>query len=504
MEEFNIFSQENYINEDINVVYTPNASITKYEYLVYKDNTIVERKTVNQNKASTIILNETGSYRIEVKTVDGNNIEKMITTGRYNIDKDSPTIEFKESAINMHVGDTIFPLEGVKAYDEIDGNIISKVTTNINDLDLKNPGTEKLVYTVSDSAGNIATRELPINISASNANALFMVQLSIIVFLIIIAGLIIFYYRSMKLEKRITKYSVDPLKDDSLALFDNFGNYYYTIVQKIKNVVKKSTFVTNYAKRYDKYVGVLNKHYKTGLDFVSSKILMSLIFIFIAIFSKTIQYELLSIYELCFPLLIGFFMPDIVYISKYKIHRNKVENDLLQAIIVMNNAFKSGRSITQAIELVTTELDGSIAEEFRKMHLEITFGLSIDVVFKRFAERIDLEEVTYLTASLSILNQTGGNIIKVFSSIEKSLFDKKKLKLELASLTGSSKMLLYCLFGVPILFVIFVSIINPGYFAPFYTTTVGALVLGIIIIMYIIYILIIKKIMKVRMWLNGA
>ena len=192
-------------------------------------------------------------------------------------------------------------------------------------------------------------------------------------------------------------------------------------------------------------------------------------------------------------------MPDIVYISKYKIHRNRVENDLLQAIIIMNNAFKSGRSITQAIALVTMELDGAISEEFKKMHLEISFGLSIDVVFKRFSERIKLEEVTYLTASLSILNKTGGNIIKVFSSIEKSLFDKKKLKLELASLTGSSKLIIYALFAVPILFVIFVSIINPGYFKVFYTTTLGGIVLGIIIIMYIIYIFVIQKIMKVRM-----
>ena len=37
--------------------------------------------------------------------------------------------------------------------------------------------------------------------------------------------------------------------------------------------------------------------------------------------------------------------------------RSQIENDLLQAIIIMNNAFKSGRSITQAIELVTKELE---------------------------------------------------------------------------------------------------------------------------------------------------
>ena len=54
----------------------------------------------------------------------------------------------------------------------------------------------------------------------------------------------------------------------------------------------------------------------------------------------------------------------------------------------------------------------------------------LDVVFDRFAKRMNLEEAEYLSSSLTILNKTGGNIIKVFASIEKMLFDKRKLKKE--------------------------------------------------------------------------
>jgi tight adherence protein B len=139
------------------------------------------------------------------------------------------------------------------------------------------------------------------------------------------------------------------------------------------------------------------------------------------------------------------------------------------------------------------------AEEFKKMHLELTFGLAIDVIFKRFSERIKLEEITYLTASLTILNKTGGNIIKVFSSIEKSLFNKKRLKLELASLTGSSKIIAYVLFILPFLFALVITLIDPTYFAVLYTNTLGYILLGIIVLMYITYIYFIRKIMKVRM-----
>jgi len=77
------------------------------------------------------------------------------------------------------------------------------------------------------------------------------------------------------------------------------------------------------------------------------------------------------------------------------------------------------------------------------------------------------------------------------------MFNKKKLRLELKSLTGSSKIIVYVLFAVPFIFVLFISIINPTYFMPFITTKLGFILLIGMIIYYIIFIICVKKIMKV-------
>ena len=190
---------------------------------------------------------------------------------------------------------------------------------------------------------------------------------------------------------------------------------------------------------------------------------------------------------------------DIIYAYKYHKYRKKIEKDLLQAIIIMNNCFKSGRSITQAIEIVAEQLDGAISDEFKKMSLELSFGLDIEVVFDRFAKRIKLEEAAYLTSSLSVLNKTGGNIIKVFTSIEKTLFNRQKLNLELKSLTGSSRIIMYALTVMPVLFVIVISLINKDYYAPLFTHPLGFIIIGVIAILYVTYIIVVRKIMKVRM-----
>lgn len=493
----NINGQEQVTKEDIIVVYEPDSSIISYRYNIYKNKKLVKEYTVDSNSKSTIVFDETGVYHIEVITNDIYNNSNSYITNIYNIDKTPPVIKIDSNLIEMELGSDIDLYENVVAYDNVDGNLTDTVTTDYDKLDFSKLGIKKLTYTVSDEAGNTSYKSININVVNSYSDTLMYLQISVVSIILIIAFMLLRYRKSIKLEKRISNFSVNTKKDNIWLSLDSVSNYYYKLVKLVSASIKKSHFLNKYSNRYKKYLSLSDN--KNTIDFISNKIIISLIFLIMAIFAKTIQYELLHSYEIVGPLLTGFFIPDIFYIIKYRFYRKRLENDMLQAIIVMNNAFKSGRSISQAIELVSKELDGLIAEEFKKMHLELSLGLEIDVVFSRFAERIDLEEVTYLTASLSILNKTGGNIISVFSSIEKSLFNKKKLKLELESLTSSSRMIVYVLFLVPLLFVVFVSIINPGYFLPFLNNTIGLILLGLMILYYIIYIIFVRKIMKVRM-----
>ena len=234
------------------------------------------------------------------------------------------------------------------------------------------------------------------------------------------------------------------------------------------------------------------------MDFVSNKFYICLLFVLIITFARIIEGVLPSFLDILVSALLGFFSIDIYFKFYDYIKKRQIEQDLLNAIIIMNNAFRSGRSTMQAIEIVAHELKGPISQEFRKMHLEISYGLSLDVVFDRFSKRVESEEVSYITSSLSILNKTGGNIIKVFSSIEKMLFNKRKLKQEMKSLTSSANMISKILLIMPFIFVIFITILNPSYFMSLFNTTLGNFLLFIIILLYGLYAFIVNKIMKVR------
>jgi len=135
--------------------------------------------------------------------------------------------------------------------------------------------------------------------------------------------------------------------------------------------------------------------------------------------------------------------------------------------------------------------------EFKRILQELKYGLSTDVVFDRFAKRVDIPEAKYLSSSLTILNKTGGNIIKVFNSIEKTMFDKKKLREELKNSTTVSNLVVKILLVIPIFIVLIIYMLDPSYFDPFFESTVGYILLGISLIMFIIYAYLLERIVKV-------
>lgn len=500
---FDIY-ESNLTNQEMSITYTPSTNTRSYTYQIIKNGNIYETYTIPSSAPSQIYLYESGTYQISVAMTDRYNRTTEELSGTYILDLGEPTIACDNSIITIYQTNNIEEIKNevinnCKVIDGIEGDISSKLEIKTDSILPEQIGLQKLTLTVSDTAGNIATKDINLNIRKDNSSLLLGFQIGLILVAIILLYRFIKYKRSISIEKRLSKYSVMAVYDRRISVMDALVKQYMRIIESMSCTLKKSSILKKFSNKYEKYIPLYKDTYKEPMDFISMKILTAFLLVIVAIFAKTIQFEVLQMYEVFIPFIFGYVLPDVIYITKYKLHRTRIENDLLQAIIIMNNAFKSGRSITQAIELVTKELDGPIAEEFKKMHLEISFGLSIDVVFKRFSERIQLEEVTYLTASLSILNKTGGNIIKVFDSIEKTLFNKKKLKLELLSLTGSSKIIVYMLIAIPILFVVFISMISPTYFLPLVNTTIGWIITGVIIIIYILYIICVQKIMRVRM-----
>ena len=469
--------------EDVIINYIPSSDVISYYYVINDSNPIY----VNSLDNTEIVLNNDGKYNIDFINTNIDNSTNVVNY-KYIIDRENPKLNIKSKTYVMNTRDK-FNLD-VSAFDNYDGDLTNKIKTNIDTIDFKSSGVKKINLSVSDSAGNVNSDIIYVTVRSENTSVLYLGWLVLAIFVIMLVNFLYKFIRSIKFEKRFSKFTINN-SSKSLSLFDGISNNYEKFVIKYSKYLEKSKLILKSSKKYEKY-GV------NGIKFYFNKIVLGIIYVLLFLILNLFRLKVVNIIELLIPFLLGFITLDIIYYIKYKSEKKQIRNDLLTAITLLNNAFKSGRSINQAIKTVGDELDGRIAQEFKQISEELSLGLDLDVAFKRFRDRIKLEEAAYLSASISVVSVTGGNIIKVFDSIEKTLYSKKKLNEELNSLTSSSRFIMYVLIIVPVAFIFFIALLNKDYFKPLITNPIGIIIILVEIVIYILYIIVVRKTMKIR------
>ena len=69
-----------------------------------------------------------------------------------------------------------------------------------------------------------------------------------------------------------------------------------------------------------------------------------------------IQGSFITSFQFLVSMILGFYILDIILLISNKFKKKKIENDMLRAIMIMNSAFKSGKSTIQAVEIASEKL----------------------------------------------------------------------------------------------------------------------------------------------------
>ena len=313
---------------------------------------------------------------------------------------------------------------------------------------------------------------------------IILVTIMITIFLI----WLIVTLRLFKFQKRIENYVVVKEDVKNLSIVDKIINAYQVEREKLSKKLKK----------YLPQALFYNKKEEEDILLFTDSIISSCFFVVIYILLIAFGFCRFSFLFSILIFLIGFDFPEVIHLIYKKKREKQIEKDLLKAITLMSHSFQAGKSMIQAVQVVSMELDGPLALEFSKIYQDMIHGLGFQTSFRRFEKRVNLSEVKYITASLTILDKTGGNMKDVFSSIEKNLYTRRSLDMELKATIASSRLVFYILLLLPICLGILLSITSPNYLQIFFTSSMGIFLFVIGISIYIIYIIIIYHIMKIE------
>ncbi|MEZ5681357.1 MAG: type II secretion system F family protein [Erythrobacter sp.] len=134
------------------------------------------------------------------------------------------------------------------------------------------------------------------------------------------------------------------------------------------------------------------------------------------------------------------------------------------ALDIFVRALRSGHPVSSAIDLLTQEMNDPIGSEFGLIADEISYGADLNEALEDMAERWDLEDIRMFVVSLSVQNETGGNLAEILDALSKVIRERAALFLKVRALSSEGRMTGWLLTALPVIAFVILFSMNPQFY----------------------------------------
>jgi tight adherence protein B len=177
---------------------------------------------------------------------------------------------------------------------------------------------------------------------------------------------------------------------------------------------------------------------------------------------------------------------------------HKMERQLPEALDLMIRALRSGHAFSSALQMLGEEMAEPIAGEFRTVHDEVNFGVSLAQALKNLCERVPITDLRYFVVSVLIQRESGGNLTEVLSNLSRLIRERLKLLAKVRVLSSEGRLSAWILGLMPIAMVALLKFANPEFIEPLWTDPIGISIVKTLVVMMAIGMLVLIKIIRIR------
>jgi tight adherence protein B len=195
--------------------------------------------------------------------------------------------------------------------------------------------------------------------------------------------------------------------------------------------------------------------------------------------------------------ILAYFIPRVVLKFMRRRRIEQFNGQLSNALNGMSNALKAGFSIQQAFETIVQEKEKPISQEFGMFLQQLRVGVLFEEALADMGRRIHSEDLTLMIQSIEIARQTGGNLTEVFDRISETIRERHRVEGKIKSLTAQGQIQGRVVGAMPVVLGFVLYVLDPQMMLSFLRSSVGVVVIVVVVAMEICGMLLIRKIVNI-------
>ncbi len=178
--------------------------------------------------------------------------------------------------------------------------------------------------------------------------------------------------------------------------------------------------------------------------------------------------------------------------------RKRMQEQFPVALDIFVRSLRSGHPVAGALELLTQEMEDPIGTEFGLVSDEIAYGADLTDALNDMAERWDLDDLRMFVVSLSVQNETGGNLAEILDNLSKVIRERAALYLKVRALSSEGRMTGLMLTGLPIFSFVMVFIMNPAFYLDVASDPIFYIGFPLMLLWYAVGVVSIRRMVNVK------
>jgi tight adherence protein B len=200
---------------------------------------------------------------------------------------------------------------------------------------------------------------------------------------------------------------------------------------------------------------------------------------------------------LLIALTVGTF-PFLHVLRKRSKRTRDLERQLPDALDLMARALKAGHALASALQMVGDEGQDPIATEFRIVHDEINYGVSVETALSNLASRVPSTDMRYFVVAVLIQRETGGNLTEVLGNLSALIRERLRLLGKVRVLSAEGRMSGWVMGCLPFVVAAIINVINPQFMAVLWTDPLGLKIVYAMLFLMLMGGLWMRKIIRIR------
>ncbi|MBN1910617.1 MAG: type II secretion system F family protein [Pirellulales bacterium] len=167
-------------------------------------------------------------------------------------------------------------------------------------------------------------------------------------------------------------------------------------------------------------------------------------------------------------------------------HRQRIEDQLADAMVMLSNAVRAGLSLAQSLEILAAQCPRPINAEFHQIVAEYKLGKPLDRTLREAKDRLRSENFALFAAALLASHESGGRLNETVERIAQSVIELQRLERKVQTETAQARKSAVYMALAPLIILVLYYFIEPDNTAKLFTTFIGQIFLTVALVLNII------------------